>query len=140
MAESFAIKCGLLQNIIEKLQCFRCEDVPGPNGADMNRYNCFSHSHSLCEKCKNDCPCNSPVGKNPQPILQQLIKDLPWYCPNYKKVVAAFSMMQKCLKITICYASIPLHLTVGNLCIRCKITFLKKCVILVPPNRLYSLQ
>ena len=85
MAESFAIKCGLLQSIIEKLQCFRCEDVPGPNGVDMNRYNCFSHSHSLCEKCKNDCPCNSPVGENPQPILQQLVKDLPWYCPNYKK-------------------------------------------------------
>ena len=44
-----------------------------------------------------------------------------------RKAVAAFSMMQKCLKITIGYASIPLHQTVVNLCIRCKIIFPKRC-------------
>ena len=74
MSESFRIKCDLLQNYIEKLQCFRCKDVPGPNGVEMNRYVCFYQSHSLCENCKDECPCASPVGKDPQPILLQLIK------------------------------------------------------------------
>ena len=40
-------------------------------------------SHQLCEICKELCSCGSLVGKNPNPVAHQILKDLPMYCPNY---------------------------------------------------------
>ena len=77
-------KCQELLRFIPDLQCHKCQDVPGPNGNDKNRYSCLD-SHTLCEKDKLKCPCGSLVGKNPSPILAKLMKDLPWMCQNYKR-------------------------------------------------------
>ena len=86
----FDAKCQQLENIIETVQCFNCKDVPGLSGVEMNRYNCVDKAHALCEDCKEDkCPCGDPpceslVAKCPNPTIQQVLKDLPAYCPRYK--------------------------------------------------------
>ena len=80
---NYRAKCQELLRFIPDLQCHKCQDVPGPNGNDKNRYSCLD-SHTLCEKDKLKCPCGSLVGKNPSPILAKLMKDLPWMCQNYK--------------------------------------------------------
>ena len=81
---NYRAKCQELLCFIPDLQCHKCQDVPGPNGNDKNRYLCLD-SHTLCEKDKLKCPCGSVVGKNPSPILAKLMKDLPWMCQNYKR-------------------------------------------------------
>ena len=30
------------------------------------------------------CDCGSTVGKNPNPVVHQILKDLPIFCPHYK--------------------------------------------------------
>ena len=80
----YRAKCQELLRFIPNLQCHKCQDVPGPNGNDKNRYSCVD-SHTLCEKDKLKCPCGSVVGKNPSPILAKLMKELPWMCQNYKR-------------------------------------------------------
>ena len=82
LKNAFSTKCKLLENVIEKMQCFGCKDVPGPN--QINRYSCTNMAHSLCEKCKIVCPCTSSVGKCPLPVIHQLVNELPWHCPNFK--------------------------------------------------------
>ena len=81
---NYRAKCKELLRFIPDLQCHKCQDVPGPNRNEKNRYSCVD-SHTLCEKDKLKCPCGSVVGKNPSPILSKLMKDLPWMCQNYKK-------------------------------------------------------
>ena len=81
---NYQAKSEELLRFIPDLQCHKCQDVPGPNGNDKNRYSCLD-SHTLCEKDKLKCPCGSLVGKNPSSILAKLMKDLPWMCQNYKK-------------------------------------------------------
>ena len=81
---NYRAKCQELLCFIPDLQCHKCQDVPGPNGNDKNRYLCLD-SHTLCEKDKLKCPCGSVVGKNPSPILAKLMKELPWMCQNYKR-------------------------------------------------------
>ena len=83
MATRFCFKS--LENAIESLQCYRCKAFPvsGPNGQQKNRYSCFNESHQLCEICKELYSCGSLVGKNPNPLAHQILKNLPMYCPNY---------------------------------------------------------
>ena len=83
MATRFYFKS--LENVIESLQCYRCKAFPvsGPNGEQRNRYSCVKESHQLREICKELCSCGSLVGKNPNPVAHQILKDLPMYCPNY---------------------------------------------------------
>ena len=77
-------KCQELLRLIPDLQCHHCKDVPGPKEKEKNRYSCIDSSHTLCEKDKLKCPCGSLVGKNPSPIIANLLQDLPWMCQNYK--------------------------------------------------------
>ena len=83
MATRFYFKS--LETVIESLQCYRCKAFPvaRPNGEQRNRYSCVKESHQLCEICKELCSCGSLVGKNPNPVAHQILKDLPMYCPNY---------------------------------------------------------
>ena len=61
------------------------QDVPGFKEEQRNRYNCNEKSHPLCEKCKDLCKCGSVVTKCPSPVVHQILKDLPMFCPHYKK-------------------------------------------------------
>ena len=74
---------SLLENIIETVQCFKCQAVPGLTKEQQNRYSCVDKSHQLCEKCKTSCECGSIVGKCPNPALKLILKDLPVYCQHY---------------------------------------------------------
>ena len=74
---------SLLENIIETMQCFNCEAVPGLANELQNRYSCVDKSHQLCESCKVSCKCGSLVGKYPNPTVKQILKDLPSYCQHY---------------------------------------------------------
>ena len=85
MATEFDYKSKLLESIIESLQCFNCKDVPGFMKDQRNRYSCFEKSHQLCENCKDKCECGSLVVKFPNPIVKQMLKELPMYCMNYKR-------------------------------------------------------
>ena len=42
-------------------------------------------AHQLCEECKSKCDCGSEVGKCPNPLVHQILKDLPTYCSHYKR-------------------------------------------------------
>ena len=80
----FLSKCEELLKLIPDLQCYKCKNVPGPNGTQTNRYSCFDSSHTLCEEHKTECLCRSKVGKSPSPIIANLLQNLPWMCQNYK--------------------------------------------------------
>ena len=84
MASRFDSKRELLKNIVENLQCFKCKAVPGPTEKQKNRYSCLENSHELCEDCKAACECGSVVGQFPSSTIEQILKDLPMYCPHYK--------------------------------------------------------
>ena len=84
MATLFDYKRKSLESVIEILQCFKCNDVPGSKKGQNNRYSCIEKSHQLCEKCKFKCECGSLVVKCPNPIVKQMLEDLPMYCENYK--------------------------------------------------------
>ena len=73
----------LLENIIETMQCFKCQAVPGLTKELQNRYSCVDKSHQLCESCKASCECGSVVGKCPNPTIKQILIDLPVYCLHY---------------------------------------------------------
>ena len=73
----------LLENIIETMQCFKCQAVPGLAKELQNRYSCVDKSHQLCESCKASCECGSVVGKCPNPTIKQMLIDLPVYCLHY---------------------------------------------------------
>ena len=83
MAGTSAVKCELLESLIESLQCYSCGAVPGPSEEQRNRYNCIDYSHQLCEDCRERCMCGSPVVENPNPMTQKLLKNLPMYCKHY---------------------------------------------------------
>ena len=85
MATELDYKRKLLESVIETLQCFNCKDVPGFMKDQRNRYSCFEKSHQLCENCKDKCECGSLVVKCPNPIVKQMLKELPMYCMNYKR-------------------------------------------------------
>lgn len=74
---------SLLENIIETMQCFKCQAVPGLSKEQQNRYSCVDKSHQLCESCKASCECGSVVGKCPNPTIKQMLIDLPVYCLHY---------------------------------------------------------
>ena len=81
----FDVKCEMLKNIVETVQCYRCKSVPGFHGFEQFIYNCVRKGHSLCENCKKiNCPCKSKVGESPNPVIKQMLKDLPAYCPNFR--------------------------------------------------------
>ena len=84
MASSFEFKRKSLENVIESLLCYKCKAVPGAAEKQKNRYVCLDYSHQLCEECKSECDCGSVVGKRPNPVVHQMLKDLPIYCPHYK--------------------------------------------------------
>ena len=42
------------------------------------------NAHQLCEDCKSKCDCGSQVGNRPNPLVHQILKDLPVYCQHYK--------------------------------------------------------
>lgn len=81
----FDCKRKMLESVIETLQCFKCQDVPGFKEEERNRYNCNENSHPLCEKCKYLCNCGSVVTKCPSPVIHQILKGLPMFCPHYKR-------------------------------------------------------
>ena len=83
MASSFEFKRKSLENIIENLLCHKCKAVPGPIEKQKNRYTCLN-AHQLCEECKSECECGSQVGNLPNPLIHQILKDLPIYCQHYK--------------------------------------------------------
>ena len=74
---------SLLENIIETMQCFKCQAVPGLTKELQNRYSCVDKSHQLCESCKASCECGSMVVKCPNPTVKEILKDLPVYCQHY---------------------------------------------------------
>lgn len=45
------------------------------------------NSHPLCEKCGRYylCKCGSKVSNYPSPVVHQILKGLPVFCPNYKR-------------------------------------------------------
>ena len=83
MASSFEFKRKSLENIIESLLCYKCKAAPGFFEKEKNRYFCTNYSHQLCEECKSKCECESEVGKCPNPLVHQILKDLPTYCSHY---------------------------------------------------------
>ena len=85
MALSFEFKRKSLENIIESLLCYKCKAAPGFFEKEKNRYFCTNNSHQLCEECKSKCDCGSEVGKCPNPLVHQILKDLPTYCSHYKR-------------------------------------------------------
>ena len=84
MASSSEFKQKSLENVIKILLCYKCKAVPGPAEKQKNRYVCMDYSHQLCEECKSECDCGSEVGKRPNPVVHQILEDLPIYCPHYK--------------------------------------------------------
>ena len=86
MATRFNPKDEHLGKFIETFKCYKCNAIPGPNEDERNRYNCVENSHTLCETCKKKCKCGSSVGKRPNPMVHQILAELPvpWFCPNYK--------------------------------------------------------
>ena len=85
MASSFEFKRKCLENIIESLLCYKCKAAPGFFEKEKNRYFCTNNSHQLCDECKSKCDCGSEVGKCPNPLVDQILKDLPTYCSHYKR-------------------------------------------------------
>jgi len=81
----FDCKRKMLESVIETLQCFKCQDVPGFKEEQRNRYICVENFHQLCENCKNLCKCGSVVTKRPSPVVHQILEDLPVFCPHYKR-------------------------------------------------------
>jgi len=98
MASSFEFKRKSLENAIESLLCYKCKAVPGAAEKQKNRYVCLDYSHQLCEECKSECDCGSVVGKRPNPVVHQMLKDLPIYCPHYKTGCRQIFMEDKGLK------------------------------------------
>ena len=84
-SSSFEFKRKSLENIIESLLCYKCKAAPGFFEKEKNRYFCTNNSHQLCEECKSKCDCGSEVGKCPNPLVDQILKDLPTYCSHYKR-------------------------------------------------------
>lgn len=84
-AMEFQDKRRQLLKFLPNLQCHICEDVPGPSDARKKRYSCVDGSHVLCGNHKGKCSCGSLIPKNPLPIIDQLLQDLPWMCQNYKR-------------------------------------------------------
>ena len=83
MAGSISKQDELLR-FIPDLQCYKCKNVPGPNGNQKNRYSCTKSAHTLCEEHKTKCACGSNVGESPSPVIANLLQNLPWMCQNYK--------------------------------------------------------
>jgi len=83
MASSFEFKRKSLENVIENLLCHKCKAVPRPIEKQKNQYACLN-AHQLCEECKSECDCGSQVGNLPNPLIHQILKDLPIYCRHYK--------------------------------------------------------
>ena len=54
-------KCDELLKLLPDMQCRKCKNIPGPDGDQRNRYQCFNESHALCEEHKAECPCGSKV-------------------------------------------------------------------------------
>ena len=81
----FDCKRKMLESVIETLQCFKCQDVPGFKEEERNRYICNVNSHPLCEKCKDLCKCGSMATKRPSPAVHQILENLPVFCPHYKR-------------------------------------------------------
>ena len=84
-SSSFELKRKSLENIIESLLCYKCKAAPGFFEKEKNRYFCTNNSHQLCDECKSKCDCGSEVGKCPNPLVDQILKDLPTYCSHYKR-------------------------------------------------------
>ena len=97
MASSFEFKRKLLENIIENLLCYKCKAAPGFFDKEKNRYVCMN-AHQLCEDCKSKCDCGSKVGNRPNPLVHQILKDLPVYCPHYKTGCREMVMQAKDLE------------------------------------------
>ena len=88
----FDCKRKMLESVIETLQCYNCQAVPGFKEEQRNRYNCNENSHQLCEKCAISvvgryyfCMCGSAVSRSPNPVVHQILKGLPVFCPHYKR-------------------------------------------------------
>ena len=88
----FLSKREELLQFIPYLQCYKCKNVPGPNGIQKNRYSCIQASHTLCEEHKNGCPCGSFVGNSPSPVIAKLLQNLPWMCQYYMNGCREISM------------------------------------------------
>ena len=72
-----------LEKTIDSLQCFNCKAIPGPSDEERNRYSCINKSHQLCKQCKELCACGSLVTEHPNPIVLDILKNLPMYCSHY---------------------------------------------------------
>ena len=100
MAAQYNFKPEFLENTIKSLQCFKCKDVPGFDKEQRNRYSCHDNAHQLCEKCKNGpCECGSTVGKIPNPVVHEILKDMPMFCPHYKRGCRQVSAQAEDLKV-----------------------------------------
>ena len=100
MAAQYNFKPEFLENTIKSLQCFKCKDVPGFDKEQKNRYSCHDNAHQLCEKCKNGpCECGSTIGKIPNPVVHEILKDMPMFCPHYKRGCRQVSAQSEDLKV-----------------------------------------
>ena len=100
MATQYNFKPKFLENTIKSLQCFKCKDVPGFDKEQKNRYSCHDNAHQLCEKCKNGpCECGSTIGKIPNPVVHEILKDMPMFCPHYKRGCRQVSAQAEDLKV-----------------------------------------
>ena len=90
---NFEAKCELLKNLIEDIQCSKCEAVPGFDDKSRFRFHCLATLKVLCEDCKNKHECLTckdvqerhfgVVEKTPSPVIEKLLKDMPCFCPHY---------------------------------------------------------
>lgn len=78
----------ILEELVSELQCYTCQDLPGPFAKDdSRRYRCDQdEQHAVCKSCLTDdkCPCGGSVGKSHCKLTEKLVKELPWYCHNFK--------------------------------------------------------
>ena len=88
----FLSKREELLQFIPYLQCYKCKNVPGPNGIQKNRYSCIHASHILCEEHKNECSCGSFASNSPSPLIAKLLQNLPWMCQYYMNGCSEISM------------------------------------------------
>ena len=84
---NFEARSELLKEMIESLQCVRCNAVPGFGAESRERFHCSSDQNVLCKSCKDKCGsggCRSCRRGRPLPAIEKILENLPRFCPNYK--------------------------------------------------------
>ena len=73
------------RQLILKLKCCACKDVPGFLGVRKNRYSC-PKGHMICEDCKSvGCSCGSKLFHGPLEFVESIMVESQWhYCCYFK--------------------------------------------------------